>query len=249
MGYCFFGKRKWCRLKAILCFIFYKNETTIAPKKSSEKLEISIVKREAAGIFVVGWCFLEKYTTRPFTRWYLKKNFRMPKGDFKVLVAEWNPLSSNHRSLNTEKNAVITLYYLKDTVSIGMIANSFGVAICTVSVVIAEACEAVSTYMEPKFISLPKKKDEMMVKASEFEAKFGIKQPFACIGGNHIPIKFQVQNSQDYFCYKQFYSFKYPGSMWLQRLFHWRWMWPGNVYDAKVFINSLLNQILQNNLS
>ena len=94
-----------------------------------------------------------------------------------------------------------------------MIANSFGVAICTVSVVIAEACEAVSTYMEPKFISLPKKKDEMMVKASEFEAKFGIKQPFACIGRNHIPIKFQVQNSQDYFCYKQFYSFKYPGSM------------------------------------
>ena len=50
------------------------------------------------------------------------------------------------------------LYYFKDTVSIGMIANCFGVAIYTVSVVIAEACEAVSTYMGPKFTSLPKKK-------------------------------------------------------------------------------------------
>lgn len=96
----------------------------------------------------------------------MKKNFRIPKGDFEVLVAELrsyispNPLFSNHRALNTEKKAVITLYYFKDTNSIGMIVNSFGVAICTVSVVIAEACEAVSTYMGPKFISLSKSKDE-----------------------------------------------------------------------------------------
>ena len=33
----------------------------------------------------------------------------------------------------------------------------------------------------------------MMFKAGEFEAKFGMKQPFACIGGN-------------YFGYKQFFS-------------------------------------------
>ena len=48
---------KWSRLKAILCFIFCKNETTVISKKNSEKLEISIVKREAAGIFVVGMMF------------------------------------------------------------------------------------------------------------------------------------------------------------------------------------------------
>ena len=41
---------------------------------------------------------------------------------------------------------VITLYYLKGTASNGMIANSFAVAICSVSVVIAEVYEAISKY-------------------------------------------------------------------------------------------------------
>ena len=140
-----------------------------------------------------------------------KKNFRIPKGDFEALVAELrpyispNPLSPNHRALNAEKKVAITLYYLKDTASIGMIANNSGVAICTFSVVIAEIWEAISKYMGPKFISLPKNKDEMRVKAGEFEAKFGMKQAFECIDGTYIPIKCPAQNSQDYFCYKQFY--------------------------------------------
>ena len=60
--------------------------------------------------------------------------------------------------------------------------------------------------MGPKFIFPPKNKDEMRVKAGEFEAKSGMKQEFGCIDETHIPIKCPVQNSQDYFCYKQFYS-------------------------------------------
>ena len=68
-----------------------------------------------------------------------KKNFRIPKGDFEALVADLrpyispNPLSPNHRALNAEKKVAITLYYLKDTVSVGIVVNSFGVAICTVA--------------------------------------------------------------------------------------------------------------------
>ena len=64
-----------------------------------------------------------------------KKNFRIPKGDFEALVTELrpyispNPLSPNHRALNAEKKVVITLYYLKDTASIGIAVNSFGLAI------------------------------------------------------------------------------------------------------------------------
>ena len=63
----------------------------------------------------------------------------MPKGDFEALVAELrphispNPLSPNHTALNAEKKLAITFYYSKDTASIGMAVNSFGVAICTVT--------------------------------------------------------------------------------------------------------------------
>ena len=44
--------------------------------------------------------------------------------------------SPNHRALSAEKKRAMTLYYLKDTGSLSMTANSFGVAICTVSSVI-----------------------------------------------------------------------------------------------------------------
>ena len=42
-------------------------------------------------------------------------------------------------------------------------------------------------------------------KVSEFEAKFGMIQ-VGCIDGTHIPIKYPLENSQDCFCYKQYYS-------------------------------------------
>ena len=29
---------------------------------------------------------------------------------------------------------------------------------------------------------------------------------FGCIDGTHIPIKCQLENSQEHFCYKQYYS-------------------------------------------
>ena len=98
--------------------------------------------------------------------------------------------------------------------------------------------------MGPKFISLQKYEDEMGVKAGEFEAKLGVKQAFGYIGGTHIPIK----NSHGCFCYKQFYS------LYIQAVCDYRGyfmdvecMWPGSVHDAKVFANSLLSQLLQNN--
>ena len=117
-----------------------------------------------------------------------------------------------------------------------MIANSFGVAICTVSVVIAEVCEAISKYMRPEFIFLPKSKDEMRVKTGEFKAKFGMKQGFWCINGTHIPIKCPVQNSQDYFWYKQFYSLNIQAVCDYRDYFmDVECMWPGSAHDAKVF--------------
>ena len=89
----------------------------------------------------------------------------------------------------------------------------------------------------------------MRVKAGESEAKSEMKQAFGYIDGTHIPVKYPVQNSQDYFCYKQFYSLNiqavcdYRGSF-----MDIECMWPGSVHDENVFTNSSLNQILQNNL-
>ena len=183
-----------------------------------------------------------------------KKNFRLNNYLFNELVnllrpfLSPNPMSPNYRAIPIEKRIALTLYYLKDTGSLGMTANSFGVAICTASKVIAEVCEAITKVIGPQYIYLPKSEQEMKSKVAEFESKFGMTQAFGCIDGTHIPIQRPLVNSQDYFCYKQFFSLS------VQAICDYRGYfmdvdcrWPGSVHDAKVFANSSINMKLRNN--
>lgn len=72
-----------------------------------------------------------------------------------------NPLSPNYRALSSETKLALTLYYLKDTGSLSMTSNSFGVAINTASVVIYEVCSVICNILEPKYIFLPRDNDQM----------------------------------------------------------------------------------------
>ena len=85
-----------------------------------------------------------------------------------------------------------------------MTANTFGIHQSTTSKVIMGVCEAIVTHLVPKYITLPKTREEMTSKVSQFELKFGLLQAYGCIDGNHIPIKTPNENSQDYFNCKQF---------------------------------------------
>ena len=88
-----------------------------------------------------------------------------------------------------------------------MTANSFGIAINTGSVVIYKVCYAICKIIGPKCIHLPKDKSEMQKCFGEFSAKFPLLQAFGCIDGSHInKIKRPVENSQDYFSNKQYFS-------------------------------------------
>ena len=141
-----------------------------------------------------------------------KKNFRMPKEQFLNLCEELRPFispsqaSPNYRKISIEKKVALTLYYLKDTGSIWMTANTFGSHQCTVSKVIHEVCSALTKKVGPHYIYLPKTVPEMERKVAQFELKFGMIQGFGCIDGTHIPIKTPPENSQDYVNYKQFHS-------------------------------------------
>ncbi|KAJ7335991.1 hypothetical protein OS493_013357 [Desmophyllum pertusum] len=65
--------------------------------------------------------------------WCWKKHFRMSKECFYELADELRPFiaphpdSPNRRALSTEKRLAVTLYYLKDTGSLWMTANAFGI--------------------------------------------------------------------------------------------------------------------------
>lgn len=129
-----------------------------------------------------------------------------------------------------------------------MTANSFGIALNTASNVVTEVCQAISSYLGPKYLHLPKDEEGMREKVAEFEAKFGMTQAFGCIDGTHIPIKCPSENSQDFFCYKQFFSLSVQAVCDYKGMFmDVECRWPGSVHDAKVFANSSINAKLRNN--
>lgn len=182
-----------------------------------------------------------------------KKNLRLTREEFYDLVEQLRPYvstnfsSPNYRALPVEKKVAVTLYYLKDTGSLNMTANAFGLAVCTVSKVIFDICEAIAIFLGPKYISLPRNEDEMRAKVSEFETKFGMIQAFGCIDGTHVPIICPGVNSQDYYSYKGFYSLNVQAVCdYRGQFLDVECRWPGSVHDAKVFANSNVNKKLRN---
>ena len=182
-----------------------------------------------------------------------KKNFRLSRTQFFTLLEELRPYispkpnSPNYRSLRARKKLAITLYYLKDTGSLRMTANSFGIHVSTASKTIHYVCKAISQVLGPKYLKLPKNTSEMQKKISEFEIMFGMPQAFGCIDGTHIPILRPIDNSQDYFSYKMFFSLNVQAICDSRGLFmDVDCRWPGSVHDAKVFANSSINSKLQN---
>ena len=108
----------------------------------------------------------------------------MPKQNFEGLVAELkpyispNPLSPNQRALQADTQTGVTLHYLKHTVLFGIITNSFNIGNCAVSVVTTDVGGAISKYLEPNFISLPKDKHKTRVEVGEFGTKLKMKPMF-----------------------------------------------------------------------
>ncbi|XP_065650701.1 uncharacterized protein LOC136078816 [Hydra vulgaris] len=186
----------------------------------------------------------------PESYWF--KNFRLSKSAFMNLAEQLkpfiapNPKSPNYRALSTEKKLAITLYYLKDTGSLIMTANCFGIAVNTVSSIITQVCEKIVYHLGPIYISLPKKEIEMRQKVAELESKFGMIQAFGCIDGAYVPIACPVENSQDYFCYKQYYSMNVQAVCDYKGMFmDVECVWLGSVHDSKVFCNSSKNKKLR----
>ena len=83
----------------------------------------------------------------------------------------------------------------------------------------------------------------MKEKVFQFEAKYGMVQAFGCIDGTHIHIACPRSNSQDYFCYKQYYSFNVQAVCDYKGLFmNVDCRWPGSTDDSKVYTNSAINK-------
>ena len=75
------------------------------------------------------------------------EHFHRLQSPISIYVISPNPSSPNYRAISAEKKLAMMLYFFKDTGSLGMTANTFGVAINTTSAVIAEVCEVITKKM------------------------------------------------------------------------------------------------------
>ena len=83
-----------------------------------------------------------------------------------------------------------------------MTANAFGVALCTVSVVVRIVCYVLTNKCELNVIKLPTTEQEMMELVSKMENKFGFLLAFGFVDGTQIPILSPRENPHDYLSYK-----------------------------------------------
>ena len=140
--------------------------------------------------------------------------------------------------LSLEKRVAVTLHYLKDQGSMRMIANAFGISRCTVGQIIQEICMFLTKNIGPELIKFPETKEDVSIEISAFLQRFGLPQVIGCIDGTHIPIKQPVENTHDYFSYKQTYSINCQAICNASGQFtNVEVKWPGSLRDVRVFSN------------
>ena len=102
----------------------------------------------------------------------------------------------------------MVLYYLKDSGTVNMTANSFGVSICTVTCSIREVCQAIKEHLCNKYIHLPKDQSSLEKLIAGWEQKTGFPMVLGAIDDTHIPIMQPIINSQDYEIYNYIFFLK-----------------------------------------
>jgi len=186
------------------------------------------------------------------------QNFGMSKESFHYLCDQLRGVLEKQttrlrKPLTVEQRVAITLWILATTSEYRTVAHLFGVARCTVCIVVHETCEAIVTKLMTVYIAFPTG-EQLSEVVQGFKDKWGFPQCAGSIDGSHISVTPPAMNHTDYYNRKGFYS------MIVQAVVDHNCMfrnicvgWPGSVHDARVFSNSLLyhkvinKQLLQGN--
>lgn len=179
-----------------------------------------------------------------------REHFRMSKGTFGKLCDELRDeitLVETHlrKPMSVEAQVALTLYYLSDEGRYRKVANAFGVARSTVSIVVCRVTEAISTKLGPKYSQLPLTEDDVDFQSSNYLKYHGFPQCIGAVDGTHVDIKQPIENYTDFLNRKGRYSFN------VQAVcdFRYRFIdvvikWPGSVHDSRIFVNSNVNNLL-----
>lgn len=178
------------------------------------------------------------------------KNFRMSRENFMEIVNELRPFitpdpNSPRLGLEPEKRLAVCLYYLKDTATLKMTANAFGISVPTTSKCVKIVCKAIKNHLGPKYIKIPTG-EELTNSIKRFEDELGFPQVLGAVDGTHVPIEQPNENSRSFFSYKMKYTLNAQAVCYFYGKFiDVEIRWPGGTHDAKIFANSGINRVLK----
>ncbi len=93
---------------------------------------------------------------------------------------------------------------------------------------------------------MPTTEEDILNAATEFERKHGFPHCLGAVDGNHVFIKRPSENPTDYINRKNRYSLSIQATCDQNYCFmDVVIMWPGIVHDARIFVNSSLNEALR----
>ena len=143
-------------------------------------------------------------------------------------------------AITVEHRVAITLWCLATCGEYQTIGHLFGVARCTVCVIVHDTCAAIVRILLTEYIQFPTG-NQLTSVIDGFKTKFDVPQCAGAIDGSHIPVRPPAQNHTDYYNRKGWYSVILQAVVDHNYLFRDVMVgWPGSVHDARVFSNSQL---------
>ena len=139
-----------------------------------------------------------------------------------------------------EHRVAITLWCLATCGEYRTIGHLFGVARCTVCVVVHETCKAIVTALLAMYIKFPQG-EQLRRTVEGFRSQWGMIQCAGAVDGCHIPVMPPASNHTDFYNRKGWYSIILQAVVDDKYLFTDICVgWPGSVHDARVLANSSL---------
>ena len=194
--------------------------------------------------------FWDHIVMRSFTEDWIE-NFRVSRETFLYLCEQLKPVIQRQdtrfrKAICVQLRVAITLWCLATCGEYRTIGHLFGVARCTVCVIVHDTCAAIIKVLQSKYITFPTGNDLQCV-VDGFNMKWDMVQCAGAIDGCHIPVKPPSLNHTDFYNRKGWYSIILQAVVDHEYLFRDVMVgWPGSVHDARVLVNSQLYHRIQN---
>ena len=141
--------------------------------------------------------------------------------------------------MSAETQVAVTLYYLADEGRMRKVSNSFGLGKAAVSKVICRVTSVISEKRDPKYIVLPKTKEEFEEHVRNFYNRYGFPQCIGAVDGTHIKIKRPVDSPTDYVNRKGNFTFNCQVTVGYNYCFiDILIKWPGSAHDGWMYGSS-----------